>query len=157
VTATGESANLAPLNGDHVVCTAHVQGLHSMRMFTEIGWRARSHSTAVGKAMLAQPPAEQVVGPSGLPALTPNTIISLAALEAELARIREQGYAIDHEEHEIGVRCVAVALPGRPMSTALSVSGPSPRMTEAAIRQAVPLLSKAAIQLIDDETFLGDQ
>jgi IclR family transcriptional regulator, acetate operon repressor len=94
VTATGESANMALLNGDHVVYTASVEGLHSMRMFTEIGRRAWSHSTAVGKAILAQLPPEQVraiVGPSGLPAQTPNTITSLEALEAELARIREQG------------------------------------------------------------------
>jgi IclR family transcriptional regulator, acetate operon repressor len=158
VTATGESANLALLNGDHVVYTASVEGLHSMRMFTEIGRRAWSHSTAVGKAILAQLPAEQVraiVGPSGLPAQTPHTITSIEALEAELARIREQGYALDNEEQEIGVRCAAVALPGRPMGAALSVSGPSPRMTEAAVKQAVPLLTKAAIQLID-ETLLGD-
>jgi IclR family acetate operon transcriptional repressor len=98
-------------------------GSHSMRMFTEVGRRAQAHCTAVGKAMLAQMPAEKAEGilrRSGMPAMTEHTITDRAQFARELALIRERGYAIDEGEQELGVRCVAVALPG-------SSTAPRPR------------------------------
>ena len=158
VDATGESANLAMLEGDQVVYTAQVPGLHAMRMFTEVGRRASVHCTAVGKAMLADLPPDRVraiVVPSGMPAQTPHTITTIAALTEELARIRAQGFAVDDEEQEVGVRCVAVAVPGGANHAALSVSGPSPRMTADVLRQAIPLLTDAARALADDLATAG--
>lgn len=143
----GESANLAMLDGDHVVYTAQVPGVHAMRMFTEVGRRVQVHCTAVGKAMLAQIPPEQaaaLVAASGLRPHTAHTITSPEDFRAELDRIREVGYAVDNEEQEIGVRCVAVAVPGRVPRAAFSISGPSPRMADALIHRTVPLLRKAA-------------
>jgi IclR family acetate operon transcriptional repressor len=158
VDAIGESANLAMLDGHQVVYTAQVPGRHSMRMFTEVGRRAGVHCTAIGKAMLATMPAEQadeILRRSGLPSQTQHTITALRPMEKELERIRLQGYAIDNEEQEIGVRCVAVTLPGEPARAAISISGPSTRMTDALISTAVPLLTETAVALADELDLAG--
>lgn len=150
VDALGESANLATLDGPGVVYTAQMPGRHAMRMFTEVGRHAGAHCTAVGKAMLAQLPSDQandLIGQSALTQETPHTITSVPLLVEELVMIREQGFAVDNEEQELGVRCVAVALPGRVGPAAMSVSAPTPRMTDALVRAAVPLLQEAAVEL----------
>ena len=146
------------LDGYQVVYTAQVPGRHAMRMFTEVGRRAGVHCTAIGKAMLATLPAEQaaeILRRSGLPAQTQHTITSKRAMDKELERIRLQGYAIDNEEQEIGVRCVAVTLPGEPARAAISISGPSTRMTDALISTAVPLLTETAAALADELDLAG--
>ena len=116
VRLTGETANLAMLDGDEVVYIAQVPSPHSMRMFTEPGRRVQPHCTAVGKALLAQlPPGEAraLLERDGMPAYTPATITDPDLLIAHLEVIRKQGYAVDEGEQEIGVRCFAVAVPGR--------------------------------------------
>jgi len=158
VDAVGESANLALLDGEEVVYAAQVPGRHSMRMFTEVGRRAGMHCTAVGKAMLAAMPpdrAVEILRRSGLSAQTAHTLTTVEAMQKELSRIRENGYAIDEEEQEIGVRCVAVALPGERARAAISVSGPSTRMTESLVGAAVPALLEAARALGDELDLAG--
>lgn len=143
----GETANMAVLEGDEVVYVGQVPSRHSMRMFTEVGRRVLPHCTGVGKALLAQLPADtalKIITRTGMPARTPRTIIDPAVLMDELVKIRTQGYALDDEEQELGVRCVAVHLPGAPAPAAISVSGPSGRMTPETIAQVVPLMQKAA-------------
>ena len=143
----GESANVGVLDGDLVVYIGQVPSRHSMRMFTEVGRRVHPHCTAVGKAMLAQLPDEQVrdlLARTGMPAQTAYTIIDADELIAQLHKIRRQGYAIDEGEQEVGVRCVAVAVPQPALRMAVSVSGPAPRMTPQLIERAVPLLHDAA-------------
>ncbi|WP_432843217.1 IclR family transcriptional regulator [Dactylosporangium sp. CA-092794] len=141
-----ESANLAKLDGLHVVYVAQVPGRHSMRMFTEVGGRAGAHSTAVGKAMLAQLPDRR------LQALTEHLPRSPESLRSELDRVRRDGYALDDEEQEAGVKCVAVALPpsGPSVPMAVSISGPVTRMTDELVRSAVPVLTAAAAALAAD-------
>ncbi|GGM20796.1 IclR family transcriptional regulator [Dactylosporangium sucinum] len=140
-----ESANLAKLDGVRVVYVAQVPGRHSMRMFTEVGRHAGAHSTAVGKAMLAQLP------PRRLQALAEHLPSAAASLAAELELVRRDGYAIDDEEQEAGVRCVAVALPpSDAVPMAVSISGPVTRMTDDLIRSAVPVLTAAATALRTD-------
>src|SRR5690349_12464029 len=127
VDGTGETANMAMLDGDRVVYVAQVPSRHSMRMFTEVGRRVYLHCTGVGKALLAQlpdPVATEIINRTGLPAYTPHTITDPARLLEELGKIRRCGYALDDEEQEIGVRCVAVPLAGTPTLAAISISGP---------------------------------
>ncbi|MCX4689049.1 IclR family transcriptional regulator [Kitasatospora purpeofusca] len=129
--ATGETANLAVLEGGEVVYVGQVQSRRSMRMFTEVGRRVQPHCTGVGKALLAQLPegeARAVLGPNPLPAHTPHTVTDPQELMAQLAEARERGYVVDDQEQEIGVRCIALAVPGAPTPTALSVSGPEARI-----------------------------
>ncbi|MFB4301198.1 IclR family transcriptional regulator [Actinomadura sp. NTSP31] len=147
VDEVGETANMAVLEGDEAVYVAQVPSKHSMRMFTEVGRRVQPHCTGVGKALLSQLPdarVREILGRTGMDAHTPNTFTDQDALLSELRRIRERGYAVDDEEQEIGVRCVAVPLPGAPALTALSVSGPSARMTREAVADVVPVMRDAA-------------
>lgn len=147
VDEVGETANMAVLEGDEAVYVAQVPSRHSMRMFTEVGRRVRPHCTGVGKALLAQLPesrVREILGRTGMEPQTPHTFTDPDALVAELTRIREQGYAVDDEEQELGVRCVAVPLPGAPALTALSVSGPSVRMTPETVEEVAPVMRKVA-------------
>jgi IclR family transcriptional regulator, acetate operon repressor len=150
VRETGETANLAVLDGDEVVYIAQVPSPHSMRMFTEPGRRVQPHCTAVGKALLAELPPEQaraLLERSDMPAYTPTTITDPDLLLAHLEVIRKQGYAIDEGEQEVGVRCFAVAVPDAPASLAISTSGPQARMTDDAAARIVPALKHAAQQI----------
>jgi DNA-binding IclR family transcriptional regulator len=95
---------------------------------------APAHCTSTGKAVLAfQPPAitAKVVS-LGLRKHTPHTIVDGEALEAELARVRDLGYAVDNEEDSIGIRCVGAPIrnvSGR-VFAAVSVSGPARKIPE---------------------------
>ena len=80
---------------------------------------------------------------------TPTTIVTLPALEQELASIRKQGYALDREEHEAGVCCAAVAIRddhGSPVA-AVSISAPPERLTENLLHSALPRLGAIAGQI----------
>jgi IclR family transcriptional regulator, acetate operon repressor len=131
VAISGETANLAVLEGDDVVYVAQVSSPHTLRMFAEVGRHVPPHSTAVGKALLASLPrdrARAILRRTGLAARTAATITSLDAFEAELDRVASQGWAADEEEQEAGVRCVAVPVGGPgPHAAALSLSGPVER------------------------------
>lgn len=144
--SSGETANLALLDGDQVVYVAQAASTrHTMRMFTQVGRRVYAHCTGVGKVLLALLPPEQVrriVTAAGMPAVTERTITDLEALLVELARVRDQGYAVDDGEQESGVRCVALPVPGA--ISAVSVSGPASRVTREAVGPLVPMLRRAA-------------
>jgi IclR family transcriptional regulator, acetate operon repressor len=145
-----ETANLAMLEGDSAVYVAQAPSPHSMRMFTEVGRRVMTHCTGVGKALLSRLDDRAVLrllGRTGLPAMTDHTITSPDGLLAELDRIRRQGYAVDDGEQEVGVRCLAVPVEGGPGLIAVSVSGPSGRLTTERIPQLVPVLHRVAADL----------
>lgn len=149
----GETANMAMLDGDAVVYVAQVPSRHAMRMFTEVGRRVPAHCTGVGKALLARLPTAQVrelLARTGMAAQTEHTITEPDRFVRELERIRRQGYAVDDAEQELGVRCVAVAVPGGPSTTALSVSGPAARVTWQAVARIAPVLQRAAAALAGD-------
>ena len=147
----GETANVAVLSGDQAEYVAQVPSRFTMRMFTEIGRRVDLHSTGVGKALLSQLSADEVaaiVRRRGMPRHTEHTIQTELALRAELDRIRQEQFAIDEEEQELGVRCVAVGVPAVSLGgVAVSVSGPTARMTPSVLERAVPLLHVAAKRL----------
>ncbi|RZS36372.1 IclR family transcriptional regulator [Herbihabitans rhizosphaerae] len=146
----GETANMAMLDGDEIVYVAQIPSKHSMRMFTEVGRRVLPHSTAVGKVLLAQLPERQVtelLRRTGMPAHTEHTITKPAVLVEQLASIRDQGYAVDDGEQELGVRCIAVPVPGAPTMTAISISGPAARVSEDRFTEVVPALKNIATEL----------
>jgi IclR family acetate operon transcriptional repressor len=131
VDLSGETANLAVLEGDDVVYVAQVSSPHTLRMFAEVGRHVPPHSTAVGKVLLAAMPRDRALGVvrrTGLPARTPSTITDLDAFSTELDLVAVQGWAADEEEQEVGVRCVAVPVgPPGAVVAALSLSGPAER------------------------------
>lgn len=148
----GETANLAMLDHEMAVYVAQASSTHSMRMFTEVGRRVHLHCTGVGKALLAglgEAQVREIAQRTGLPAATERSITDTDELVAELGRIRERGYAVDDGEQEIGVRCFAVLVPGAPLATALSVSGPAARVTSEFADGAVPVLHEEAARVGD--------
>lgn len=149
----GETANMAVLDDDMVIYIAQVPSPHSMRMFTEVGRRAHTHDTGVGKALLAQLDDDTVRGiiaRQGMPRPTSKSIGTIEELLADLSLIRERGYSIDEEEQELGVRCFAMSVPNSPTPTAISVSGPVQRVDLAFSERAIPVLRQAA-QIISEE------
>jgi len=149
----GESTNLAMLDGDEIVYVAQAQSRHSMRMFTEVGRRVEPHCTAVGKAIMANMPIDEVreiLKRSGMQRHTDTTITDPDEFVAQLAWSAEHGYAVDEGEQETGVRCVAVAVPDVPTRLAISVSGPAGRMTDQLIERTVPLLTDVGKSLSAD-------
>ena len=151
VAELGETANLAVLAGHRAQYVAQVPSQYSMRMFTRVGHRVELHCTGVGKAMLAGlSPADvdAVLSRVGLTRHTEHTLTTRRRLDSALARVREQGFALDEQEQELGVRCVAVPVREAGVSMALSVSGPLSRVTDAVVARAVPALQVAAGRLV---------
>jgi DNA-binding IclR family transcriptional regulator len=145
---TRETVNLAILDGDQVVNIEKLPSPHYIRDIGWIGRRTPLHCTATGKALIAhlgRPELRRLLG-SRLKRFTPHTITDWAELEAELAEIRRLGYAIGREELEPGL--VAIAAPvydlaGR-VAAAVSVSGPSFRMTTAMVAECSHHITGAA-------------
>ncbi|GAA0525080.1 IclR family transcriptional regulator [Saccharopolyspora subtropica] len=153
--ATGETSNMAILDGTQIVYVAQVPSQHSMRMFTEVGRRVDAHATAVGKAVMATMPPDavtQMLSRTTMHAQTERTITTIEAMHEELARIRQQGYALDDGEQEVGVRCYAVAVPGAPAGTAISISGPEGRMARISTDEVIPLMQRLARDLAAEIT-----
>ncbi len=139
VLETSETVHLCILDDTEVVYLDKVEPTRSVRMASSVGRRNPAYCTAVGKAILAWLPeaqVENIVRKHGLKALTANTITSFLELKAELAAIRERGYAVDNEEIEEGVRCVGCVVrdfSGGPVA-AISVSGPAFRVTREKVK-----------------------
>jgi DNA-binding IclR family transcriptional regulator len=139
---SGESANLAVLDDGEVVYIDQAQSSRILRMFTQLGSRVPAHSSASGKAMLAFSTTETVDGVVrryGLARQTPHTITDASEFMRELERVRAQGFAIDDEEQEEGVRCVAVPVrddAGLAIAS-LSISGPTTRLNDDQMRALV--------------------
>jgi IclR family acetate operon transcriptional repressor len=139
----GETASLAMLDGDWVIYLAQVPSPHSMRSSADAGRRARPHCTAVGKALLSQMSEEKLhalIRRTGMPALTQHTITTEQALTAEIEQIRANGYAVDDEEQELGLRCVAVPVDWPGADLAISVSGPTCRIGTGQLGRIIPAL-----------------
>lgn len=140
----GETTNVAILDGDAAINVCQAQGPGTVAMQNWVGQRTQLHSTSSGKALLAfLPPerrAEILAGP--LAAFTGVTHTEAAALERELAEVREAGWARAVEELEEGLNAVAAPIrdhSGRVVA-ALSAAGPAYRLSEerlAAVAQVV--------------------
>jgi IclR family acetate operon transcriptional repressor len=118
------------------VFISQVESREMMRMIVRLGSRSPIHASGVGKALLANMPEQQLAGilqQRGLARYTERSIDNATQLRAELQRIRQLGYALDDEEHAIGLRCVASAIfdeNGQALA-AISLSGPKARVTDA--------------------------
>jgi DNA-binding IclR family transcriptional regulator len=149
---SGETANLVMRDGDEVVYIDQVQSPHLVRMFAEIGRRVPLHSTAGGKAILASwDPAElnRLVAEKGLSGKTSYTITTQKDLEHALLEVRRSGYAVDDQEQEEGVRCVAGPVGDQTgdVIAALSISGPITRMTRSRIAELGQLVASVCGEL----------
>jgi len=131
--ASGETVHLGVLDGLQVVSIEGVESGRSLRFSVPIGKRVSLHSTGIGKAILAFLPEEEIdriIKGAGLPRFTPNTFAERTALLNGIQAIRQSGYAVDNEENEQGVRCVAAPIfdADRRVIASISISGPASRI-----------------------------
>ncbi len=151
---TGETSSLVIMENNMAVYLDKCEGSDKMvKSFQRIGYRAPLYCTGVGKVFLSELPnheVERILDEEGpLEKLTENTITDINELKKELERIGEQGYSYDNEECEIGARCIAA--PIRDFSckvvAAISVSGPSIRMTEDTLESIKKELLGASFEI----------
>lgn len=148
---TQETVHLAVPSGTEVVYISKADSKQAIQMYSRIGARVPMYCTALGKAILANSPAtvaDQVLS-GGLVARTPNTITSPHVLSIELERVRNQGFAIDNQENEIGVCCVGAPVfdYNAKVIGAISVSGPIGRMAKERRLELGPMIADAALRL----------
>jgi DNA-binding IclR family transcriptional regulator len=142
---TGETVNLIVRRGDEAVYVERVSGGQTLIQVVQVvGAHAPLHVTAVGKIFLAEDSSSGVMGyadRTGLPAYTPNTLVTLESLRAELETIRREKIAHDREEAELGVACIGAPIrdvEGK-LVAGLSISAPAGRHKPGwieALRQA---------------------
>jgi len=142
---TKETIHMVILDGNEVVYIDKVEGDHNpsgLRMASRIGLRNPAHSSAVGKILLSHFPEEglnQFFQGKGLNKRTENTITNATQLKEHLRMVRNQGYAVDDEENEKGVRCVGASIcdeSGQAVA-AISISGPAFRITKKVIQDTL--------------------
>ncbi|MEL6477936.1 MAG: IclR family transcriptional regulator C-terminal domain-containing protein [Pseudomonadota bacterium] len=152
---SGETSNLFLESDGEAVCIGQIESRHAMRAITGVGGRTRLHSSGAGKALLAfMEPARRkmLMSTLNLTRVTPTTITDREALDAELATVRANGYAIDDEEHALGLRCVAAPLFdefGNAVA-AISVSGPGARIPTDRLGAIGGLVAQAASEATRD-------
>ncbi|MFI1049610.1 IclR family transcriptional regulator [Streptomyces griseoruber] len=149
-----EAVHLVSFDPPEIVYIDKVESPQAVRMHSRVGGRQPAYCTATGKAFLAHA-ADDVLDKViavGMPARTPATITSPEQLHAELARIRERGYAIDDVENELDIRCVAAPAFNHSgaVVTAVSISGPASRVTP-------DRLAEIGRQVIDTAQALTDR
>jgi IclR family transcriptional regulator, acetate operon repressor len=134
--STGETVNLGLADQGDVVFLGQVESRELMRAMGKPGGRMPLACTAMGQAILAAMTDQEVsdyVRQYGLPRRTPSSIARPTGLHEALAEARRAGYAVDHEENAVGLRCVAAVIHdeyGRPFA-AVSIAGPTVRVTLA--------------------------
>lgn len=128
VVATGECAHLAIAAQGQALYIDQEESPSSLRVTTGVGTLAPLYCTALGKVLLSFAHAPL---PDNLPAYTVRTITDPALLQHHLEQVRNQGYAVDDEEYEIGVRCIAVPVFDYrdKCVAAVGISGPTSRLT----------------------------
>ena len=145
---TGETVQLALLDRGEMVYVYDLESPHAIRMRSDLGARKPSTCTAEGLAVLAfQPDAvvREVVG-RGLAPRTPRTTTNPAELWAALERVRRQGYAIEDEQSEVGMRSVAAPIrnDGGVVFAAVGVAGPVQRLSDAVLSGFAPMVVETA-------------
>jgi IclR family KDG regulon transcriptional repressor len=148
VESTGETVQLAVLDHLSVLYIRIRESRQAVRMSSSPGSRAPAHCTSVGKVLMAHQPAEvvQLIIEGGLKRYTDNTITSPDKLREELAAVQSRGYAIDDEEIEVGLRCVAAPIRDHTgqVTAAISVAAPVQRMSKKNLQTTVPIVIAAA-------------
>lgn len=142
-----ETVHVGILDGIEVVYVDKKECDKSIKISTKIGARNPAYSTADGKVMLAHLDLETQLAiiPEDIKKFTPNTITDKKSVIEQLAIIRKNGYAIDYEENVIGLTCVAAPVfdyTGK-VKYGISVTGPTIRMTEEKISDAINVLKDA--------------
>jgi DNA-binding IclR family transcriptional regulator len=149
---TGEGTSLAVLRDGIVTIVAKRESEGPVRVAQEVGVRRPIYCTAVGKALAAWLPDDEL---DGIIARTPferktaRTIVTAAAFRRELARIRTTGFAVDNEEHIPGIRCIAAPVRDHTddVCASLCVVGPTSRFPQRRLAEIRDVLGATAADL----------
>jgi DNA-binding IclR family transcriptional regulator len=145
----GETCHVGVLEGRDAVTVALIDGLYSVRMHSWVGKTSPAHWTAMGKILLAglaDSTFDMLYTSEKLPVATPHSLTTKSELKAQLVMIHRHGFALDNEELEIGLRCVAAPIFDRDgrVSASLTIAGSSSRMRLSAIDEYVAKVKSAA-------------
>lgn len=149
---TGETVNLAVLDGREILYLDVIESPHNFRLVSQVGMRRPLHCTALGKAILAWQDTsfrDELLSTTKFEKLTPHSIARSSELIAELGRIQRRGYALDDEEVELGARCVAAPVldSAHQVAAGVSVSGPTIRMVRTRTAHIADAVRKAAHEI----------
>ncbi|WP_019241905.1 MULTISPECIES: IclR family transcriptional regulator [Bacillus] len=144
---TNEVIHLVVFDQGEVVYIEKLEGNETLRTHSKVGRRAPVHCTSVGKVILAYLPTQEVISileKTGLPKHTENTIVDKESFLIELRKIRNQGYGVEIEENEPGITCIAAPVFDNrgSITAAVSISGPSFRMTDKRLIELSPLIKE---------------
>ncbi len=152
VQTSGETANVAILETAEIVFVAQIESLEPIRAFFRTGERRAAHASGIGKALMAEMPrraVERIIAAKGLERFTDRTLTDPDRLFADLARTHVRGWALDDEERNVGMRCIAAAIFnefGDPVA-GLSVSGPIARLDDPAVARLGPMVTAGAAEI----------
>lgn len=151
---TRQTSNFALRVGAEAIYTHQHDGTQPYRITASLGTRFALHGTAIGKAILAWLPEDEtdtILGSAPLRALTPRTITDPDIVRGQLVTARANGYAVDDEENELTIRCLAAPVFGRDGSVVGAVS-------LSAVTYSVPMDALAALapQVITAARHIGD-
>jgi len=138
----GETSNLMILDGNEVIYVAQSESTKLLKLFTQLGAKVPFYCTGGGKAIVAYQPKkvqDLILSNTNFIKYTKNTLTDVNELQKELKIIKEQGYAIDNEEREEGVTCIAAPVfdcYGEAIAS-ISISGPTYRLKEKHISSIV--------------------
>lgn len=143
--ATGETIHLVIFRDQQTLVVDKIDSYHAIRLVSNIGFRSPLHATSAGKLMLAHQPQvriDHILSSHNFIPYTAQTITNADDLCCHFAQIRQQGYAVDDEEFEQGLRCLAAPIRDstHEVFAGVSISGPTQRMTRERVHTLIPLL-----------------
>jgi len=146
---TGETAHIGILDGHEVVTVQLVEGHHAVRMHAHVGKRGPAHASALGKVLLAyfpEPEIDAFVRTAKLVAMTAHTVTDPLRLKRQLLQIRETGQAIDNQERELGLSCVAAPITDHTgqVVASVSISAPTTRLGPKEAQAQAPRVKECA-------------
>ena len=151
---TGETVHLATLEENRIVYIGKIESTKTLRvsMVSRVGKTARTYCTALGKTLLAyltSDRVDEILGRERMVRQTEKTITRRQDLDRELAAIRERGSALDDEENERGVRCVAAPVMNNKgeVCAAVSISAPAVRLPNKEISRYQRIVVQAAFDI----------
>lgn len=153
---TGETVHLVELDGINAVYIDKVEAsVNSVRLISQVGKSIPLYCSGVGKALLADMSDAKVKSiweKSDIKKLTQYTVTDFTEFQNLIAQIRENGYSMDNEENELGVRCIAVSLKGFQgrSAYAISISAPKDRMSDERLEQFRELILDTQKQILQE-------
>lgn len=155
-----EVVHLVIRDDNHIVYIDKVEADNTIRMASTIGRRSPLYCTSVGKAMMAYMTDEEIDKiwkNSNIEKLTESTIVDFQLFKEELKKVKEQGYAEDDEENELGVRCVGAPVFNHKgeVEGAISISGPTIRVTKDRVEKIADAVKRYAYAISKELGYRG--